>query len=208
MEIAQELLQYDVSRETNEKLTAFVSLLTEWNAKMNLVSKNSLEDVWMRHILDSLQLIKYIPQNTKILLDIGSGAGFPALVLAIVMQEKMPTAKWILIESITKKTVYLNDVCAKLNLENVLVENNRVENLQFKNIDLITARAVAALDILCGYAYGIAGAKAKMLLLKGRTYEEEICSAKQKWNFDYSVSPNAYGSDGVILQIDNLRKRR
>ena len=82
MDIAQELQQYNVSRETAEKLTTFVALLKKWNAKMNLVSKNSLEEVWSRHVLDSLQLIKYIPHTAESFLDIGSGAGFPAVVLA------------------------------------------------------------------------------------------------------------------------------
>ena len=208
MDIKTELQQYNVSRETAEKLAAFVALLTEWNAKMNLVSKNSLEDVWMRHILDSLQLIKYIPDTAESLLDIGSGAGFPAVVLAIAMQEKMPNAKWTLVESITKKTVYLNDICTRLNLKNVRIENNRIENLKLKNINIVTARAVAALDVLCGYVFGFADKKTKCLFLKGKTYPEEVQSAQQRWNFDCNVYPNAYSDDGVLLEISNLRKRR
>lgn len=208
MDIKNELQQYNVSRETTEKLTAFVALLTEWNAKMNLVSKNSLEDVWTRHILDSLQLIKYIPDTAESLLDIGSGAGFPAVVLAIAMQEKMPNARWILVESITKKTVYLNDVCAKLGLKNVQIENARIENLKLKNINIVTARAVAALDVLCSYVAGFADKDTKCLFLKGKTYAAEVESARQKWNFDCNVYPNTYSDDGVLLEISNLRKRR
>lgn len=208
MDIKTELQQYNVSRETAEKLAAFVTLLTEWNAKMNLVSKNSLEDVWMRHILDSLQLIKYIPDTAESLLDIGSGAGFPAVVLAIAMQEKMPNAKWALVESITKKTVYLNDVCTKLGLKNVCVKNDRIENLKLKNINIVTARAVAALDVLCGYVAGFADKSTKCLFLKGKSYAAEVESARQKWNFDCNVYPNTYSDDGVLLEISNLRKRR
>ena len=208
MDIKTELQQYNVSRETAEKLAAFVALLTEWNAKMNLVSKNSLEDVWARHILDSLQLMRYIPDIAETLLDIGSGAGFPAIVLAIAMQEKMPNAHWTLVESITKKTVYLNDICTRLNLKNVRIENNRIENLKLKNINIVTARAVAALDVLCGYVFGFADKKTKCLFLKGKTYPEEVQSAQQRWNFDCNVYPNAYSDDGVLLEISNLRKRR
>jgi len=208
MNIEQELQQYNVSRETQQKLTMFVDLLKEWNAKMNLVSKNSLEDVWVRHVLDSLQLIKYIPENAKSLLDIGSGAGFPALVLAIVMQEKIPSAKWQLVESIAKKTVYLNDVKNRLGLNNVQIINSRVENLQVKNVDVITARAVAALDVLCGYAYAMMTKNTKMLFLKGCSYEQEVVAAKQKWYFDLKVHKNQYSEDGVLLEINNLRKRK
>ncbi len=208
MDIDSELQKYDVSRETIEKLEAFAALLREWNAKMNLVSKNSLEDVWIRHILDSLQIIRYIPKTTETLLDIGSGAGFPAVVLAIVMQEKLPTAHSILVESITKKTVYLNDVCIKLGLKNVHIENNRVENLRLKNINVITARAVAALDVLCDYAGGLGNKNTKCLFLKGRTYQEELQKACEKWHFDCITHQNIYCDDGVLLEISNLRKRR
>ncbi|MBQ9270924.1 MAG: 16S rRNA (guanine(527)-N(7))-methyltransferase RsmG [Alphaproteobacteria bacterium] len=208
MDITQELQKYDVSRETIEKLRVFVSLLQEWNTKMNLVSKNSLTEVWLRHILDSLQLIQYIPANTELLLDIGSGAGFPAVVLAIVMQEKMPNAKWILVESITKKTVYLNDVSAKLGLKNVQIENIRVENLKLRNINVVTARAVAALDVLCGYASSMSGKNTKCLFLKGKTYQEELQKAREKWLFDCITHQNIYSDDGVLLEISNLRKRK
>lgn len=208
MDIKSELQQYNVSRETAEKLSVFVDLLKEWNTKMNLVSKNSLEDIWTRHVLDSLQLIRYIPDTTEILLDIGSGAGFPAIVLAITMQEKMPNAKWILAESITKKTVYLNDVCAKLGLKNVRIENTRVENLKLNKVDIVTARAVASLDVLFGYVYGLGKKSGKYLFPKGKTYQEEMLSAGQKWLFDCNVHPNAYSEEGVILEINNLRKRK
>ena len=208
MDIKAELLQYNVSRETFEKLATFVELLKEWNAKINLVSKNSLDEVWTRHVLDSAQLIKYIPEKTKYLLDIGSGAGFPAIVLAIIMQEKNPSAKWVLAESITKKTVYLNDVCTKLELTNVHIENNRVENLILNNIDIVTARAVASLETLCSYVYGLKCRDVKCLFIKGKTYGDELQAAYQKWRFGHKVYQNLYSEDGVILEIDNIRKVR
>lgn len=208
MNIENELQQYNVSRETIQKLKDFVALLQEWNAKMNLVSKNSLEDVWQRHILDSLQLVRYLPQNFRFLVDIGSGAGFPGVVLAIVLQEKFPTAKVVLVESITKKTVYLKDVCAKLNLTNTVVENSRIENISINDVDVITARAVAALDVLCSYAFDLATKNTQMLFLKGRSYAEEVANAQQKWKFNLKVNPNLYSSDGVVLELSNLRKNK
>ena len=84
MDIEKDLSLYDVSRETQQKWADFVALLQSWNTKMNLVSRNSMEDVWQRHVLDSLQLIKYFPQNVRTYLDIGSGAGFPGVVLKIL----------------------------------------------------------------------------------------------------------------------------
>ncbi len=206
MDIDFELQKYNVSRETIQKLKDFVAILREWNEKMNLVSKKSMDDVWERHVLDSLQLIEYLPTAVKSLIDIGSGAGFPGVVLAIAMQEKFSAAQITLVESITKKTVYLNDVCRKLDLNNIKVENNRVENIVFKDVDVITARAVAALDILCGYAYKIGNKQTEMLLLKGQSYAQEDAAAKQKWRYEAEVFPNKYAEGGVIMKLRNLRK--
>ena len=206
MDIDLELQKYNVSRETIAKMQEFSSILVEWNQKMNLVSKNSLPDLWTRHILDSLQLLPYLPQNLHHLLDIGSGAGFPGMILAIALQEKMPSAQITLVESITKKTVYLNDVRARLGLDNVVIVNNRVENVVFKKVDLITARAVASLDILCGYANGLKPVP-PLLLLKGKTFALENAAAKQKWLYEEEIFANQYSPDGVVVKINNLRKR-
>lgn len=205
MDIDLEIAQYNVSRETVMKLKHFVVLLTEWNERMNLVSKNSLKDVWLRHVLDSLQLISYIPQTTQTLVDIGSGAGFPAVVLAIIMQEKLPTAKIYLVESISKKTLYLKDVCQRLELNNVEVVNLRIEKSDIKKADVITARAVASLEVLCDYVYKLSKKNTLALFLKGKTYADEIALSNKKWQFALQVFKNKYSSDGVVLAIQNVR---
>lgn len=208
MNIKNELMQYNVSRETVGKLEKFAELLREWNQKMNLVSRNSLEVLWERHILDSAQLINYIPVTVRRLLDIGSGAGFPGIVLAIIMQEKMPDAEITLVESITKKTVYLKDVCERLNLSNVNIVNDRVENIDIKGVDVITARAVAALDVLCRYAAKFSSGSTESLFLKGQSYNDEIVSAQKNWDFKSQIFTNRYCNDGVILKISRLRKKK
>ena len=208
MDITKELSQYNVSRETVQKLHEFVELLTSWNQKMNLVSRNSLDCVWERHVLDSVQLIKYIPTSITHLLDIGSGSGFPAVVLAILMQEKIPEAKVTMVESIAKKTMYLKDVCGKLNLDNANIINSRVESISMPAADIITARAVASLDILCGYTAKIGSNKTESLFLKGRSYETELAEAQKNWKFDLQVCPNKYCDDGVILKLSKLGKCR
>ena len=113
------ILKYNVSRETYGLLESYVALLCEWQKKFNLVSKNSLPHVWERHIADSAQLFKYITEDVKNVYDFGSGAGFPAMVLAIIAKEKRPDIKFKLVESITKKTLYLNAVKSSLGLDNV-----------------------------------------------------------------------------------------
>lgn len=208
MDIKNEFLQYNVSRETFKKIEQFAELLKVWNQKMNLVSRNSLKDLWERHILDSVQLINYISPQVKNLLDIGSGAGFPAIILAILLQEKNPETKITLVESITKKTVYLNDVREKLGLSNVKVINSRAENINLPKPNLITARAVAALDVLCGYVSKIGNNNTESLFLKGKSYKDEIAEAEKHWKFDLEVFPNKYSDEGVILKLGNLRKQK
>ena len=212
MDIAQEIKNLGIGEQEYLKLQNFVALLAEWNEKMNLVSKNSFADVWVRHVLDSAQLITYLPKNLKHLVDIGSGAGFPAIVLAILVERKMPEAKLTLVESITKKTVYLNDVVQKLGLKNVEIINDRVENIGkntvFKDVDVITARAVAQLDVLCSYAKHIGNANTKLLLLKGQKWAEEDTLAQNHWQYDLTIYPNKYCLDGVVMELLNLRKKR
>lgn len=208
MDINQITSEYNVSRETFIKLQEFAKLLKEWNQKMNLVSRNSLEVLWERHILDSMQLVNYIPDTAKNILDIGSGAGFPGIVLAILLQEKMPQTKLTLVESITKKTIYLNDVCAKLGLSNVAVKNVRVESAVLNRPDVVTARAVASLNVLCGYVHKISKDNTESLFLKGQSYKEEIKEAQKFWNFDVKVFANKYCEDGVVLKISRIRENK
>ena len=208
MDIDLELQKYYVSRETIGVFSAFINILEEWNSKINLVSKNSLAEVWSRHVLDSLQLINYIPSTAVNIVDIGSGGGFPAIILAIALKEKNPAAKITMVESITKKTLYLNDVCTRLQLDNVQVINDRVENLPLKNVNIITARAVASLNILCGYAAKIGNKNTELLLLKGRSFAVEQKEAAQNWRYDCQTFTNQYCPDGVIAKITNLRKNK
>ena len=208
MDIARELESYNVSRETIRKLEDFVVMLTRWNQKMNLVSKNSLSDVWVRHILDSIQLSNFFSDKDNLIVDIGSGSGFPGVVLAIVLHEKNPQAKIVLVESITKKTMYLNSVCTDLGLKNVSVINNRIENTVFKDVDIITARAVASLDVLLKYAAKIGRKQTKILLLKGKSYTDEEKQAKTHWNYDCEIFKNKYSDDGVIMKITNIRTKK
>ena len=111
-------------------------------------------------------------------------------------------------ESITKKTVYLNDVCSRLNLDNTAIINERVENLNLKNIDVITARAVASLNVLCGYAARIGDKKTSLLLLKGKTFEKEETEAEKHWSYEKQIFTNQYCADGVIVRIKNLREHK
>ena len=200
--------KYNVSRETYLNLDRYVVLLNEWQKKFNLVSKNSLEFVWNRHIEDSAQLFKYVFNDVKLIYDFGSGAGFPALVMAIIAKEKRPDIKFKLIESIGKKTLYLNAVKDDLCLDNVEVINNRVENLSLENADMITARAMTSLDSLLGYSFLFSDRKTKLLFPKGQSYQDELNLAKKNWCFNLKIYKNELCDDGVILLLDNLRRKK
>lgn len=199
--------KYSVSRETIEHLKAYETSLREWQNKFNLVSSASLEDSWNRHFLDSMQLFKYIPQDVQTLYDFGSGAGFPGMVLAIMAKEKTPYLKVSLIESIKKKTLYLKHV-AEMTGANVEVLNERIENLPRQKADVITSRAMTALDGLLGYAFPFCGKKTLCIFPKGKKYAEEIAEARKHWKFDCQAMPSEYSDEGVILLINNLSKRK
>lgn len=206
MSFDEEVLKYNVSRETLQKLKDFKVQLLEWNQKINLVSKNAENELDFRHILDSLQLLEHIDNNAKLIIDIGSGSGFPGIVLAIALQEKIPEAKILLVESITKKTVYLKDICGCLGLTNVEVINNRAENIVFKNADYITARAVATIDKIYNFTKTIYSKNTRYLLLKGKSGNEELQEARKKWTFKVNSFANKYCADGYLYEIFDLRK--
>lgn len=198
---------YNVSRETLNKLSEFVAVLTEWQSKMNLVSPESFKEIWTRHIADSYQLFQYLEDDVKTVYDVGSGAGFPAIVLAIAAQKEKQSIRFSLIESITKKTVYLNDVKQKLKLSNVEILNARAENLKLPKADVITARAVAALDKLFSFVYPLSDKRTVFYFLKGQSYIEEIQNAQSHWHFEYKTLKSMTSEDGVILKITQLQKK-
>jgi len=196
---------YNVSRETYSKFELYRRSLLEWQQKFNLVSNASLADVWNRHFADSAQLFELIPSAAKTMLDIGSGAGFPGMVLAIMANEKTPYLKVTLAESIAKKTLYLNHV-KDITDTKVEILNTRVENIKGR-YDVITARAVTALPDLLKYARPLLSRGGICIFPKGRSAAEEIGSAKNKWNFDFRSVPSKTSDDGEILIIENLAEK-
>ena len=185
--------------EIKEKFIKYENLLRQWSEKMNLVAPSTLDDIQNRHIQDSLQLTDFIPKNVNII-DLGSGAGFPGVVLAIM--------GWnvICVESITKKTNFLSALKQELDLPNLTIINDRIENFLSKKPvkagDFIfTARAFAPLIKIFDYTHKT---NCRLFLLKGRKIEEEISIAKTKYKFNYELHESKTG-DGFIVIISDLK---
>jgi 16S rRNA (guanine527-N7)-methyltransferase len=188
----------DVSRETLARLEAYVTLLREWNARQNLVSKSSLEDVWQRHVWDSAQLLPFVPNSARTLADLGSGAGFPALVIAALR----PDIRVSLFESIAKKCRFLAEAAQVLQVE-VDIRNARIEEGTPEGFDAVTARACAPLDHLLGYARRFQSPNTVNLFLKGQDVEAELKEATKSWKMEVVKHPSRSGS-GTILEIRKL----
>lgn len=193
-----------VSCETSPDLKCYQSILIEWQKKFNLVSKNSLNDAWVRHFLDSAQICEYIPDDASEMVDFGSGAGFPGLVVAVLTKNRTPYLNITLVESIKKKTLFLNEVSAKLKLH-ARIENERIENLAKKTYDVITSRAMCSLDKLLGYALPFCGKKTICIFPKGKSYAEEIATAQKLYSFKCETKDNLFSDEGKILLITDIK---
>lgn len=196
----------NVSRETLSDLKSYQSLLVEWQTKFNLVSNSSLPDAWNRHFLDSAQLIKYVPEAAQSMIDFGSGAGFPGLVLAVMVKNRTPYLKITLVESIKKKTLFLNEVANRLKLQ-VRIVNERIENLPKQKFDMITSRAMCSLDKLLNYAFPFCHKQTTCLFPKGAKWQEEITQAAKQFTFDYKVVDSLLSQEGKILIITNIKPK-
>ena len=181
------------------KFERYAALLRAWSERMNLVAPSTLNDIENRHIADSAQLADVLPRDVNII-DLGSGAGFPGVVLAIL--------GWrvVCIESIGKKVAFLNAVKSELELDNLTIYHGRVEDyvrhLPVKTNNFVfTARAFASLTKIMDY---VARTKYRLFLLKGREIESEIADAKRKYKFDYDLTPAKTG-DGYIIIVDFCR---
>ena len=194
----------NVSRETLARLKLFVSLLGDWNARMNLVSAKSLGEVWKRHVWDSAQLFPLLPPGTKSLVDLGSGAGFPALVLAIQLAERQAGARIVLYEAIAKKCRFLEEVAARIGIP-VEVRNARIEAARPEPFDVVTARACAPLSQLLSYAAIFQDKNTRCLFLKGQSVGAELTEANKSWSMTVEQHPSRSDPTGVILDIRELR---
>lgn len=192
----------NVSHETLLSFNRYTELLLKWQKTINLVSETTLEDLAVRHFLDSAQLIKYIQNRNIKLVDMGSGAGFPGLILAM-----MGVGEVHLIESDIRKATFLREVSRETSTK-VFVHDDRVEDVVLENIDFITARALAPLNDLFVMVSKLSPPDHPVtcLFMKGEKTEEEIKKARKRWNFDLETHQSITDISGKILKINNLVK--
>lgn len=193
--------QFDVPRGTLQDLEAYEALLIDWQSRLNLVGPATLVDVWGRHFADSAQLIRLIP-NGKHWLDVGSGGGFPGLVLAV-----MRWGRFTLVDSVAKKTRFLEAVRDALALPDVAILNARVEALPTMGVEVATARAAAPLATLFDWTIRHVRPGGTWVFPKGRRWADEVADAEQLFRFDYEAIPSITDPEARIILARNLKRR-
>ena len=205
---------YNVSRETIEKLLIYEKLILNAQEKYNLVGKSTLSQVWLRHFADSAKIFQIIEdkyhkskKDSISFADIGSGAGFPGVVISLMLEAKNMIVRTVLIDSNKKKSTFLENVKKKMELSYIVL-NKRSESVEEK-FDIITARAVTSIKKFLDINYNLFKKDSIIILLKGKTWREEIKESKKKWKFQFNVVKNNNqldSSGGVTLIIRNIKK--
>ncbi|TVQ84566.1 MAG: 16S rRNA (guanine(527)-N(7))-methyltransferase RsmG [Micavibrio sp.] len=193
---------FDVSRETFSRLESYAALLEKWQAKINLVGPKTLPDLWRRHFLDSAQIFPLIDDKNAKIADLGSGAGFPGLVLAA-----LGCGNVHLVESDRRKCTFLREVARACDLSPVVtIHNCRIEEVGLEDVQIVTARALAPLSALLSYAEPLLAAGGVCLFLKGAGAADEIKDAARGRDFSSAEFSSKTAEDGVILRVSDLRK--
>ncbi len=194
----------DVSRETLGRLEALSQRVQQWNSAVNLISKASVAQIWNRHVLDSAQLFFLAPLDARRWVDLGAGGGFPGLVIAILGIESRPEMELVLIESDLRKAVFLKEAIRTLGLSSTVIAS-RIEDAAPLGADVLSARALAPLQNLCGFAARHMAASGLALFPKGATYAVEVAQARKNWAFDEVQIPSRTEPNTVVLAISGLR---
>jgi 16S rRNA (guanine527-N7)-methyltransferase len=188
--------QADVSRETMQRFDIYYALLEKWNRRINLIGRKTMQAAWQRHFLDSAQLVPHIPADVKTVVDLGSGAGFPGLVIAILR----PDLKIHLVDSDQRKCVFLQEVARQTDTQ-VEIHADRVEQLPHLAPDLIIARALAPISVTLALSRHFAATDTRYLFLKGRDVDVELTAAAKCWIIEHQKIPSIVDPQGTILAI-------
>jgi len=198
-----------VSRETITSLKKYEEILIKANKTLNLVGKSTIENIWSRHFLDSVQIIDFIDKNDKTLVDIGSGAGFPGLVIAIMLKNRKFPLKIKLIEKSPKKVKFLRDLINELNL-NLDVEainQNILEDPKKLLDDVFVARAFKPLKIILQLIHKKAKNWKKIFVFLGKSGKNELLDASKSWDIEYKQRVSVTSGDSAVIEINRIKKK-
>jgi len=187
-----------------DKLNAFVALVEKWTAKINLISKSSIPHIWNRHIADSAQLFDLAPSQGH-WVDIGSGGGFPGIVLAILASERQEPFSFTLVESDQRKCAFLRTASRELDL-GITVKSERIEEIAPLGADVLSARALADLSVLLGFADRHLSADGLALFPKGALWKMEDQDARKQWSYTCEPVKSRTSADAAILSIKEIAR--
>ena len=194
---------YDVNRKRKKLLESYVRMIKKSQESLNLIGRSTIPNIWERHIIDSIQILNYLPKEKKnsFLLDVGTGAGLPGIVLAIMGRHDV-----ILCEKSPKKSNFLKKVQKELSL-NYIVHNRRIEDIIIKNVSIIVSRAYASISKIILSNFHLISKETILVIHKGKKYMEEIKDAKKNFFFSYKKFKSITSNESVILKIENVEKR-
>ncbi len=199
------MVELGVSRETMDRLESYTVLLRKWNRTINLVSRNTLPVLWERHILDSAQIMAFCPEEARIWADLGSGAGLPGAIVAVLAAQFCPRLSVICVESDQRKAAFLQTAIRELGLRARVIAG-RIEEIDPLEADVVSARALAPLPDLLAHASRHLKPAGRAIFLKGSGYLSEIERAREEWAFDIETVPSKTDRNGAILILGGIRR--
>ena len=201
MNKVQAVSKLNLNKMQVEKIELFINSIIKHNKHTNLIGKSTIENIWDRHVLDCLQLTKHINNKKLKILDLGTGAGLPGVLLSIVGYKKV-----FMIDSVKKKTEFIKKTIKELSLS-AKIQNNRIERAPPSQHDVVVSRALAPLTKLLTYARMFSNNKTTSFFLKGRNVNSEIDIAMKEFFFDFKKIKSLSSGDGCILQINNIKSK-
>jgi 16S rRNA (guanine527-N7)-methyltransferase len=198
---------YQVSRETTESLKKYENILIKANKKQNLIGKSTIKNIWIRHFLDSMQAIDFVDKNDKTLIDLGSGAGFPGLIIAIAAKDRGLPIRIKLVEKSPKKAKFLKQVIMQLKLNVDVLNENIFESKKKLIEDVFIARAFKPLDEILKLMHKISDNWKKIIIFLGKTGQKELLQASKTWDIEYKKRMSITNSDSLIIEIKKYKKK-
>jgi len=196
-----------VSRETITSLKKYEFMLIDANKTLNLIGKSTINEIWTRHFLDSVQVIDFIDKNDKTLIDLGSGAGFPGLVLAIALKDRKIPLKVKLIEKSPKKVKFLKKIVDELKLNAEIIEKNIFEYPKKLSDDVFVVRAFKPLKIILQLIHNQAENWKKIFIFLGKTGKSELLQASKIWDIGYKQRVSITNDDSIVIEINRIKKK-